>query len=109
MRHVGTGAAAVFWLGGKVKLPKTNLRREPTHDYDDEDIEPDTEIEDDNTGYALDTVPEPIAAARLAERRENRIKRDEARKASQTKVACAANSPRSISLPENINCRHSAF
>jgi S-DNA-T family DNA segregation ATPase FtsK/SpoIIIE len=81
VRHVGTGAAAAYWLGSKVKLPKANLRREPTHDYDDEDIEPDTEIEDDDTGYALDIAPEPIAAARLAERRETRIKRDEARKA----------------------------
>jgi len=81
VRHVGTGAAAAYWFGSKVKLPKASLRREPTYDYDDEDIEPDTEIEDDNIGYALETAPEPIAAARLAERRETRIKRDEARKA----------------------------
>ncbi|HVU21536.1 MAG TPA: DNA translocase FtsK 4TM domain-containing protein, partial [Rhizomicrobium sp.] len=81
VRHVGTGAAAAYWLGSKVKLPKANLRREPMLDYDDEDIEPDTEMDDDDTGYALDVAPEPIAATRLAERRENRIKRDEARKA----------------------------
>jgi len=81
LRHMGTGAAAVYWLGGKVKLPKASLRREPTYDYDDEDVEPDTEAEDDRDGYTLDVAPEPIAAARLAERRETRIKRDEARKA----------------------------
>ncbi len=110
VRHVGTGAAAVYWLGGKVKLPKANLRREPTHDYDDEDIEPDTEIEDDDTGYALDIAPEPIAAARLAERRETRIKRDEARKAQCcSRAARVPNSPRSISPPANINCRRSVF
>ncbi len=81
MGHVGTGAAAAYWLGSKVKLPAASLRREPAHDYDDEDIEPDADMEEDDTGYALDIAPEPIAAARLAERRENRIKRDEARKA----------------------------
>ena len=85
LRHVGTGAAAIYWLGGKVKLPKASLRREPTYDYDDEDVEPDAEADDDHSGYALDVAPEPIAAARLAERRENRIKRDEARKASRAK------------------------
>ena len=94
LRHVGTGAAAVYWLGGKVKLPKTSLRREPTYDYDDEDAEPEAEAEDDDAaGYALDIAPEPIAATRLAERRENRIKRDEARKASQTKGGARPKQP----------------
>jgi S-DNA-T family DNA segregation ATPase FtsK/SpoIIIE len=87
LRHLGTGAAAAYWLGSKVKLPKASLRRaEPAFDYDDEDdIEPDAHGEDDDgdAGYALGTAPEPIAATRLAERRENRVKRDEARKASQ--------------------------
>src|ERR1700749_4183724 len=68
LRHVGTGAAAAYWLGSKVKLPKaSSLRRaEPAFDYDDEDdLEPDAHIEDDDSvGYALETAPEPIAATR---------------------------------------------
>src|SRR6201986_858295 len=86
-RDAGNGAAAAYWLGSKVKMPKASLRRaEPSYDYDDEDIEPDTGDEDDDSGYSLDIAPEPIAATRLAERRENRIKRDEARKASEAKT-----------------------
>jgi S-DNA-T family DNA segregation ATPase FtsK/SpoIIIE len=82
-RGVGTGAAAVYWLGGKIKLP----RREASYDYDEEDEEPDAEdIEEAHDEYALDIAPEPIAATRLAERRETRVKRDEARKTAQAKT-----------------------
>jgi DNA segregation ATPase FtsK/SpoIIIE, S-DNA-T family len=84
VRHVGTGAAAFYWLGGKIKLPK----REISHDYDEEDYEPDSEEhEDAHDDYALDIAPEPIAATRLAERRETRVKREEARKTVQPKAA----------------------
>jgi S-DNA-T family DNA segregation ATPase FtsK/SpoIIIE len=81
MHHAGTGAAALYWLGGKVKRRKAAPGREPVYDYGDEDGEPDAEAEREDDGYALDIAPEPIAATRLAERRETRIKRDEARKA----------------------------
>ncbi|HEX4296121.1 MAG TPA: DNA translocase FtsK 4TM domain-containing protein [Rhizomicrobium sp.] len=74
-RGVGNSAAALYWLGGKVKLPAR--RTAAVHDYDEEDEEP--ESEDDS--YALDIAPEPIAATKLAERRETRIKREEARRA----------------------------
>src|SRR5579862_2591325 len=81
-RGVGNGAAAVYWLGAKIKLPK----RERAHDYDEEDEEPRSEdLEEAHDEYALDIAPEPIAATRLAERRETRIKRDEARKTAQPK------------------------
>jgi S-DNA-T family DNA segregation ATPase FtsK/SpoIIIE len=80
-RGVGSGAAAVYWLGGKLKpAPRARV-------YDEEDEEPETEDhEQPEDPYALDIAPEPIAATRLAERRETRIKRDEARKATQTKT-----------------------
>ena len=84
VRHVGTGAAAFYWLGGKIKLPK----REISHDYDEEDEEPESEEHDDaHDDYALDIAPEPIAATRLAQRRETRVKREEARKTVPPKAA----------------------
>jgi S-DNA-T family DNA segregation ATPase FtsK/SpoIIIE len=80
-RHIGTGAAAIYWLGSKVKLP-SRPSRSIVRSYDEEDEEPDTEhVEEDE--YGLDIAPEPIAATRLAERRENRIKREEARRAAK--------------------------
>jgi S-DNA-T family DNA segregation ATPase FtsK/SpoIIIE len=82
-RGVGTGAAVLYWLGSKVKLPARSPRS-VRHDYDEEDEEPDTEqSEEQDHGYGLDVAPEPIAATRLAERRENRIKREEARRAAK--------------------------
>ena len=82
-RGVGNGAAAVYWLGGRIKLPK----RDAAHDYDEEDAEIESEdLEEAHDEYALDIAPEPIAATRLAQRRETRIKRDEARKTAQTKT-----------------------
>ncbi len=50
------------------------------HDYDEDDEEPESEEREDDP-YALDIAPEPIAATKLAERRETRIKREEARRA----------------------------
>jgi S-DNA-T family DNA segregation ATPase FtsK/SpoIIIE len=81
-RMIGNGAAAVYWLGSKLKWPERRI----AHDYDEEDDEPEAEEPEEEDAYHLDIAPEPIAATRLAERRETRIKRDEARKAAaQTK------------------------
>ena len=77
-RGFGNGAAALYWLGGKVKLPTRRVA--VAHDYDEEDEEPDSEEREEDP-YALDIAPEPIAATKLAERRETRIKREEARRA----------------------------
>jgi S-DNA-T family DNA segregation ATPase FtsK/SpoIIIE len=82
-RHVGTGAAAVYWLGSKIKLPSSSSRR-IVRSYDEEDEEPDVEHEEEpEDEYGLNIAPEPIAATRLAERRETRIKREEARRAGK--------------------------
>ena len=75
---------AALWLAGKhVKWPR---KAEPTFTLDEEsenEIEDfEVEPEDDSDGYHLDIAPEPIAATRLAERRENRIKREAARKSA---------------------------
>jgi S-DNA-T family DNA segregation ATPase FtsK/SpoIIIE len=52
--------------------------------YDEEDEEPDVEHEEEREDeYGLNIAPEPIAATRLAERRETRIKREEARRAGK--------------------------
>ena len=50
----------------------------PSFDEEDEDYEYDEDSDDE--GYHLDDTPEPIAAARLAERREGRVRREEVRK-----------------------------
>src|SRR5579863_5682540 len=68
--------AALWWLGGRLKFSRAPAAR-PLHD--EETDEPDYEEDDSEEGYHLDESPEPVAAARLAERRESRIKRDEAR------------------------------
>ncbi|HEX4105562.1 MAG TPA: DNA translocase FtsK 4TM domain-containing protein, partial [Rhizomicrobium sp.] len=79
--------AALWWLGGKVKLPKMTDRALDVDIIHDEDAdEPEFEDDDSEEGYHLDAShenvsPEPLAAARLAERRESRVKRDEARRA----------------------------
>ena len=66
--------AALWWLGNRFKFS-----RAPQPIHDEEADEPDYEEDDGEEGYHLDATPEPVAAARLAERRESRIKRDEAR------------------------------
>ncbi len=74
--------AALWWLGRKIRVPKFN-RTEAHHDddyyHDSYDSDPDHDA-DDADGYHLDVRPEPLAATRLAERRENRVKREEARR-----------------------------
>ncbi|HEY0104812.1 MAG TPA: DNA translocase FtsK 4TM domain-containing protein, partial [Rhizomicrobium sp.] len=79
--------AALMWAGSLLKMPSFTFRK--ARDYDEDDFEPafDDEPEhDDADGYALDMAPEPIAATRLAERREGRVKREEARKAAATNI-----------------------
>jgi len=81
LRGLGNIPAGAWWLGSKVKMPSF-ARKEPSFDYDadDDDEHEQPDDGDDDDAYALDTAPEPIAATRLAERRESRIKREEARR-----------------------------
>src|SRR5258708_5283013 len=78
--------AALWWLGTKIQIPKRQIADEPAeHEADDEDVEEfDSEPDEDSSGYHRDIAPEPIAATRLAERRENRIKREAAQKPAVT-------------------------
>jgi S-DNA-T family DNA segregation ATPase FtsK/SpoIIIE len=72
-------AAFFYWLGSKLRIPKFSVPATP--DYDEEESEFEHDEESDAEGYSLNVAPEPIAATRLAERRESRVKREEARKA----------------------------
>ena len=88
MRASANALAVLWWLGGRIRIPR--LSRNPIAYEDDEEgdfEEPDVEEDDDHNGYHLDVTPEPLAAARLAERRESRIKRDEARRQPTSKRA----------------------
>ena len=72
--------AALWWLGRKIKAPSFKIAS--VHHEDEEDFDNlDAEEEDGGDGYHLDLRPEPLAATRLAERRESRIKREDARRA----------------------------
>jgi len=69
--------AGLAWLGGMLRI--SNFRGGVAHD-DDERHEPHADDEDDE-GYHFDEAEaEPLAARRLAERRETRVKRDAAKK-----------------------------
>ncbi|HEY2885956.1 MAG TPA: DNA translocase FtsK 4TM domain-containing protein [Rhizomicrobium sp.] len=72
-------AAFFYWLGSKLRFPRISVRATPV--YDEEESEFEHDEESDAEGYSLNVAPEPIAATRLAERRESRVKREEARKA----------------------------
>ena len=72
-------AAFFYWLATKI-APRASSRN-VVRDYDEEELELEYDEDSDAEGYALNVAPEPIAATRLAERRESRIKREEARKA----------------------------
>jgi len=65
------------WLGGMLRI--SNFSRGVPHD-DDERHEPHADDEDDEGYHFDDGEAEPLAARRLAERRETRVKRDAARK-----------------------------
>jgi len=86
LRGIANIPAAAVWAGSLLKMPNFAFRS--ARDYDEEDHEPefDDDAHDDAEGYALDMAPEPIAAARLAERQQSRIKREEARKAAATNI-----------------------
>ena len=72
--------AGIVWFAGLFKI--SNFRKaaaaSPSHDEDEHDYEYDEDSDED--GYHLDETPPSIAAERLAERREGRVKREEARK-----------------------------
>jgi S-DNA-T family DNA segregation ATPase FtsK/SpoIIIE len=78
LRALANIPAALFWAGSRLKIRNVAVHR--ARDYDEDDYEPEHYEESDDDGYALDVAPEPIAATRLAERRESRVKREEARK-----------------------------
>ena len=90
LRGVWNLPAGFVWFASLFKI--SNLRmpaiRKPAAKasgkaalYDDEDEEHDYDEDSDEEGYHLDEAPESLAAARLAERRESRVKREEARRA----------------------------
>src|SRR5690348_7792909 len=84
LARAAANVPAALWLAGKhIKWPhkaEPALEINEEHESELEDFEP--EPDDDSDGYHLDIAPEPIAATRLAERRENRIKREAARKSA---------------------------
>ncbi|MEI9996281.1 MAG: DNA translocase FtsK 4TM domain-containing protein [Rhizomicrobium sp.] len=82
LRSVANVPAAFVWIGAHLKMP--NLRK--AHDYDEEESEPELDEAQEEDAYALDVAPEPIAATRLAERRENRVRREEAKKTATTNI-----------------------
>jgi S-DNA-T family DNA segregation ATPase FtsK/SpoIIIE len=87
-----TGAANVpaflVWAGSMLKMPSFSFRKtrdDDAHAYDhdeDDDYAHESRDADEDAGYELDVAPEPIAAARLAERQQSRVKREEARRAA---------------------------
>jgi len=84
-RGVANVPAFFYWLGIQLKPHATFRVRRHVEDRDEDDFEEEPlEIEPEaaEDDYGLDVRPEPIAAQRLAERRETRIKRDEARRAA---------------------------
>jgi len=98
MRPIARGLANVpaslIWLGSRLHLmnfrpsfawlPFRRAESESDDEWEDDDaFEDEDEGEDDE--YGLRVRPEPIAARRLAERRESRIMREAARRAAVTK------------------------
>jgi len=79
LRFLANIPAALLWAGSMLHIPRASSAH--AAEYDDDDHEPEFENDSDEEGYSLDVAPEPIAATRLAERRESRVKREEARKA----------------------------
>jgi S-DNA-T family DNA segregation ATPase FtsK/SpoIIIE len=70
--------AGMAWLS-RIRLPSFR-KAAPEAPYADEDFEDNfAEEENDADGYHLDEAPEPLAATRLAERRQSRVMREEAR------------------------------
>ncbi|HEY4944464.1 MAG TPA: DNA translocase FtsK 4TM domain-containing protein [Rhizomicrobium sp.] len=82
LRGMANVPAAFLWAGSLLRIPSFSFRK--ARDYDEDDHEPELDDESEDEAYALNMAPEPIAAARLAERRESRVKREEARRAATT-------------------------
>jgi S-DNA-T family DNA segregation ATPase FtsK/SpoIIIE len=68
--------AGVVWLRDLAR----RFRKDAGEIPHDEEEEYDFGEEDDAEGYHLDEAPEPLAATRLAERRQSRVMREEARR-----------------------------
>jgi S-DNA-T family DNA segregation ATPase FtsK/SpoIIIE len=85
LRGAANIPATAMWLGSLIKSPKLAFSRneeEDDYDHDDSEEELDENDEDEEGAYHLNVAPEPIAATRLAERRQTRVKREEAKKAA---------------------------
>ena len=81
LRMAANVPASFIWAFGLLKMPSFKSRADES-DYDHDDSEYGIDDEDEEGAYHLDMAPEPIAAARLAERQKGRVKREEARKAA---------------------------
>ncbi|HWY62887.1 MAG TPA: DNA translocase FtsK 4TM domain-containing protein [Rhizomicrobium sp.] len=79
LRGIWNLPAGLTWLAGLLRISRyrKSAKIEP---YDDADENYDYHEDSDEDGYHLDAAPESLAAARLAERRESRVKREEARR-----------------------------
>jgi S-DNA-T family DNA segregation ATPase FtsK/SpoIIIE len=83
VRGVWNAPAGLVWFGSLFKKPMLGkARKSKTLSYDDEDADEDyaDEEESDEGAYHLDIAPQSVAATRLAERQEGRVKREEARR-----------------------------
>jgi S-DNA-T family DNA segregation ATPase FtsK/SpoIIIE len=83
LRGIANMPATAMWLGSHLKMPAVKRKAAVVAHDDEDDFHPEYE-EDSDDGYHLDVRPEPIAATRLAERRESRVKRDEAKRSQTT-------------------------
>jgi S-DNA-T family DNA segregation ATPase FtsK/SpoIIIE len=80
VRGVVNLPASLMWLGSQIKLPALRSRAKAAS-YDEEDEDYYNHDDDNDEGaYHLDVVPQSVAATKLAERRETRVKREEARR-----------------------------
>jgi len=75
--------AALWWLASRARVAR-GVADMPHNEHDEEPNEHGIEEDDGEEGYHLESGLEPLAATRLAERRESRVKREEARRAPQT-------------------------
>jgi S-DNA-T family DNA segregation ATPase FtsK/SpoIIIE len=89
LRGIWNLPAAIVWAGSLLRI--ANWRKSAANKpgsksgakslaYDEEDEDYDYDEDSDEDGYHLDAAPESLAATRLAERRESRVKREEARR-----------------------------
>jgi len=90
LRGAANVPAFFVWIGSMARMPEfawPSLRRARAYDDEDEHWEDDADRDEDEDVYGLNLKPEPIAATRLAERRESRIKREAARRDPKAKPA----------------------